>query len=105
MMNPFERFYDTKIDVYAAEENEYEKRGQKNLLGTVVCDIQPYRSDTESKPYGLSENVSYKLFCDKNDLMKTGRYVSFAGAWYMIATVEIWSFGMTVMIRSCDDAC
>ena len=47
MINPFERFYDTEIEVYEVGENTYEKKGEKTLLGSVVCDIQPY----ENEPY------------------------------------------------------
>ena len=39
MINPFERFYDTEIEVYEVGENTYEKKGEKTLLGSVVCDI------------------------------------------------------------------
>ena len=40
MINPFERFYDTEIEVYEVGENTYEKKGEKTLLGSVVCDIR-----------------------------------------------------------------
>ena len=36
MINPFERFYDTEIEVYEVGENTYEKKGEKTLLGSVV---------------------------------------------------------------------
>ena len=38
MINPFERFYDTEIEVYEVGENTYEKKGEKTLLG-VLCVI------------------------------------------------------------------
>ena len=55
MINPFERFYDTEIEVYEVGENTYEKR-VKNTLGSVVCDIQPYENELENRIYGLTEN-------------------------------------------------
>ena len=32
MINPFERFYDTEIEVYEVGENTYEKKGEKIVL-------------------------------------------------------------------------
>ncbi len=105
MINPFNRFYDTEIAVYEQGENSYDKKGEKTLLGNVICDIQPYSDNTESKIYGLDESRSYKLYCDKSDIIKNGRYVFFGGAWYMIVKTEIWSFGMTVVIRGVENEC
>lgn len=103
MINPFNRFYDTQISVYEQEESSYDKRGERNLLGKVICDIQPYNDSTESKLYGLSESRAYKLFCDKNSLIKNGRYVSFGETWYMIVKTENWSFGMTAVMRGVEN--
>ena len=61
MINPFERFYDTEIEVYEVGENTYEKKGEKTLLGSVVCDIQPYENELENRIYGLTENKKYKV--------------------------------------------
>ena len=69
MINPFERFYDTEIEVYEVGENTYEKKGEKTLLGSVVCDIQPYENELENRIYALTENKKYKVFCDKTDLI------------------------------------
>ena len=61
MINPFERFYDTEIEAYEVGENTYEKKGEKTLLGSVVCDIQPYENELENRIYGLTENKKYKV--------------------------------------------
>ena len=39
MINPFERFYDTEIEVYEVGENTYEKKGEKNTFWGVLCVI------------------------------------------------------------------
>ena len=85
MINPFERFYDTEIEVYEVGENTYEKKGEKTLLGSVVCDIQPYENELENRIYGLTENKKYKVFCDE---------------FFEIIKAECWNFGMTAMMRS-----
>ena len=102
-MNPFNRFYDTEISVYEAEKNTYSEKGHKNFLGTLICDLQPYESDSESKIYGLDENRSYKIFCDTNDLLKNGRYVNFGAQWYMIVSTQNWSMGMTAVMRGVEN--
>ncbi len=98
-MNPFNRFYDTQISVFASEENTYSKKGERTLVGTLVCDLQPYTSDTESKIYGLDHDRRYKVFCDTNDFLKVGRHVFFGGEWYMVVSIERWRMGMTALIR------
>lgn len=103
-MNPFNRFYDTEISVYEPLENTYSQKGEKNLLGVLVCDLQPYECDADSKIYGLDENKSYKIFCDLNELLENGRYVNFGGEWYMIVSVKRWSMGMTALMRGVCDA-
>lgn len=100
MINPFERFYDTEIEVYEVGENTYEKKGEKTLLGSVVCDIQPYENELENRIYGLTENKKYKVFCDKTDLIKIGRYAKFGDEFFEIIKAECWNFGMTAMMRS-----
>lgn len=100
MINSFERFYDTEIEVYEVGENTYEKKGEKTLLGSVVCDIQPYENELENRIYGLTENKKYKVFCDKTDLIKIGRYAKFGDEFFEIIKAECWNFGMTAMMRS-----
>ena len=68
MINPFERFYDTEIEVYEVGENTYEKKGEKTLLGSVVCDIQPYENELENRIYGLTENNNIKCSVTKQTL-------------------------------------
>ena len=46
MINPFERFYDTEIEVYEVGENTYEKKGEKTLLGSVIFSHMKMNSKT-----------------------------------------------------------
>ena len=104
MINPFNRFYDTEISVYEAEENTYEKKGEKTFIGTVICDIQPCGIDMQSKEYGLSENRAYKIFTDSNDIIAVGRYVLFGGDWYRIVRSEDGHFGQNAVMRGVEGA-
>ncbi len=103
MINPFNRFYDTELSVYEQSGSGYDSEGEMKLLGKVVCDIQPYEDDTESKMYSLSEKRSCKLFCDKNELIKNGRYIIFCGAKYMVVKTQNWDFGMSAVMRGTED--
>ena len=100
MINPFERFYDTEVGVYEREGGGYSERAKETLLDTLVCDLQPYTADTENKMYGLSTKKAYTIYCDKNDLLKNGRYILFGGEWYMIVSVNERRFGTSELIRS-----
>lgn len=104
MTNPFNRFYDTEISVYEAEENTYGKKGEKKLIGTLICDIQPCGADAQSKEYGLSENRAYKIFTDSNDIIDTGRYALFGGNWYRIVRSENGHFGQSALMREVESA-
>ncbi len=103
MINPFERFYDTETGVYEKSGGGYGERGEMTLLGNIVCDIQPLGADTEERIYGLSSERSYALYSDKNALLKTGRYVLFGGAWYIIVSVTERRLGASAVIRSVED--
>lgn len=104
MINPFNRFYDTEISVYEIGENTYDKEGEKSLIGTIICDVQPCGADAQSREYGLSENRAYKIFSDKNDIIAVGRYILFCGGWYRIIRSEKNLFGQNAVIRGIDDA-
>lgn len=102
MINPFNRFYDTRIDIYTAEKNSYNKKGERTFVTSITADIQPYTDNTEKKPFGLDENRACKMFCDKNSAVKCGAHVLFGGKWYMISAVSEGYFGMSAVIRSCE---
>ena len=78
-MNPFDRFYDTKISVYSEKNENYGNDGQDTFLGRVLCDIQPYDGDMDNEIYG--------------------RRVKIGGEWYRIVRAEIWKLGMCALIR------
>ncbi len=102
-MNPFNRFYDTEINVYEAEENTYERKGEKNFIGTIACDVQHCGGDMESSEYGFAENKAYKIFTDKNDILIAGRYVLFSGDWYRIVRSDKCRLGLTAVMRGVED--
>ncbi len=103
MLNPFNRFYDTTVEIYSRVDNGYTDGDAKTYLGKIVCDLQPYTGDTEDKPYGLSSEKMYKLYADRRGIIKTGNMVKFADGWYRIADTEEWSLGVTAVIRSVED--
>lgn len=104
MTDPFCRFYDVPLGVYElTDADSYDKRAEKSLVGNIVCDLQPLDSSLKAKLFGAEESREYKLFCDKNDIVKAGRYVLHGGEWYRIVSAEQWNFGMTAVMRLCAD--
>lgn len=98
-MKEFKRFYDTAVSVYSENDGGYDLTASDTLLGSVMCDVQPYDADTDSNIYGLSENKAYKLYCDKNDLIKNGRRVILDGEQFRIVRVESRKLGMSATVR------
>lgn len=97
-MKLFDRFYDVRANIYDVEENDYEKNGEKTYIGEIKCDLQPYKCDFESKIYGLSLDIKYKIFCDKSDCIKVGRIIEIDGECYEIMSVKNWRFGMELTV-------
>ena len=103
MLNPFERFYDTAVEIYSRMDNGYSDGDTKTYLGKIICDLQPYTGDTEDKLYGLSSEKQYKLYADNSAIIKEGNIVKFAEGYYMIVNVKEWRFGTVALIRSVGD--
>lgn len=98
-MKEFNRFYDREVSVYCEQNSGYDTVGEDTLLGTVICDVQPYDADTQSNIYGLSDNKAYKLYCSENDLIKSGRRVRLNGGLFRIIRVEQWKFGLSAIVK------
>lgn len=103
MINPFERFYDTEIEIYRLTDGGYSNGDTKTYLGKIICDLQPYRDETQDAMRGLSSDRQYKIYSDKYPIIKNGNLVLFGGAWYRIICTEEWSFGTTAVMRCIDD--
>lgn len=99
MTDPFERFYDAKTEVYEREGESYGDKGVMKPLGSLVCDLQPYRADTNEKAYGLENDMVYTLYSDNSDLLGNGRYILFGGEYYLIAGVSPRRLGCTAVLR------
>ena len=103
MNNPFERFYDTEIEIYKKTNGGYSNGDTKEYVGKIICDLQPYRKETEAGMRGLVCERQYKIFADKYPILTEGNLVLFGGRWYRIVRADEWTFGTTAIIRSVDD--
>lgn len=103
MTNPFDRFYDSEIEIYKVTDGGYSEGDTKIYLGKITCDLQPYRDETEPDARGLSTDRRYKIYADKYPILKNGNMALFGGEWYMITSAEEWSFGTVAVMRSMDD--
>lgn len=103
MINPFDRFYDVRLNVFQKGADSYSEKGKMTYMGSVMCDVQPLSEKTEQKMPSLEHGREYKLYCDNNDLIRTGRYISFGGSMYLITGDEHRSLGMTAVMRSVEN--
>lgn len=104
MINPFNIFYDTSVDIYSSEgQSGYDCIAEKTFSGSVICDIQPVEDCMEPKMYGQEINREYKLFCDSKDFINEGGYALCGGRWYRIVSVQRRKLGMSALLRLCAD--
>ena len=99
MNNPFERFYDEEIEIYKKTNGGYTNGDTKEYVGKIICDLQPYRVETEDSIRGLVTDKQYKIFADKYPILKVGNLVLFDGAWYRLTDVQEWTFGTSAIMR------
>lgn len=88
MMSPFSAWYDVELTVYDLDK--------ETMLGKIVGDVRLIANPLEDV------TCVYKLFCDKNDLIKNKRYIEFGDEAYLIAGVETWSMGMVAKLKICE---
>ncbi len=99
MSNPFSRFYNTAVKVYSDSGTDtYDSRAEKEEIGELVCDIQPYTDALSAKLYGADEDIKYKLYCDSTELIRVGRYIRLDGELYRIVSAGDWKLGMRAVI-------
>jgi hypothetical protein len=85
-------FYDTKIEIYDTPETE--------SIKTIYADFQPY-SGTVSFNYGLSLEISNRVFCDIDNVINENSYFKIYDAFYKIIYIKKWSDHMEIYLYKC----
>ena len=85
-------FYDTKIEIYLNPE--------ETPLKTIYADVQPYKG-TVGFNYGLSLEISKRVFCDTDKQINEESYFKIDNAFYKVLTIKEWSNHMEVFLYRC----
>ncbi len=85
-------FYDTKLEIYDTPETQ--------SIKTVYADFQPY-SGTVNFNYGLSLEISNKVFCDNDNVINENSYFKILDQWYKVLDIKKWSDHMEVYLYRC----
>jgi len=104
-------FYDKEIDIlglsqgYTDDDGIYHP-GEVIVTTTIPCDVQPYSSDLLYRDYGYNEQVTKRVFCDINSILKSGVYVSYKEPYeseatrYKIKRIIPWDDYMELMLNA-----
>lgn len=101
-MSVFSVFYNADVEIGEIKGGRrYDDDGitfQK--IGAFRADFQPYNGGLAEKEYGLSEEVTARIYTDEaNGILKTGRVAAIDDIRYDILYVETWEMGDVALLR------
>lgn len=100
--NPFERFYDTEIEIVKIKKGSgYSDRGRENteVLKKIICDIQSFNGGLAANEYGLSVECQYRIFANSSPYITEGNYARIADKLYKIIYAADWNFGKVAILQ------
>ena len=98
MSDPTEYFYRDTAEIYEiSSDGGYDPVGEKRLIKTISCDIQPYGGGLEAMERGFYGQGKIKLFCRPDNEIVRGSYVKHDGEFYIVTDVQKWSMGYEVI--------
>lgn len=102
MLNPFERFYNTEINIVRVKKGSgYSDRGNETTehLGTIICDLQPFNGGLAAKEYGLNTECQYRIFTDHSAYVTEGNHAKIDDKLYKIIYAANWHFGKVAILQ------
>lgn len=97
-------FYDKILNLLTNTEGYIDDwgiyhEGTESVLKTIDCDIQPYSGELLYREYGYQEQVTKRVFCDIDDDIKVGMFVTDSNEKkYKIIKVIDWDDYLDVML-------
>jgi len=85
-------FYNTKVKVYDYPGS--------TLIKTIYADLQPY-SATLNLDYGLSLEISHRLFCDYIKDIGANSYLKIDCDYYKVMDIKTWSDYLEIYLYKC----
>lgn len=71
----------------------------EKLLATHKADVQPVLNQAEYFQYGYTQNIEFKIFCDRDDLIILGATIKYKGVNYKVIKALDWGNYMEVLIN------
>lgn len=96
-------FYTKKIYLleevpgYVDDYGVYHEAGEE-IKKSIKCDVQPYSTERLYRDYGYNDKVTQRVFCDKDEDIKTGIKCLYQGKKYVVTRVIEWDDYMELMI-------
>lgn len=101
----FARFYKTPVEIYRLSSgSDYSSSAERELVCSVLADIQPFSGELSDMEYGLDAKRRFKMYCADCEGISEGGYVKVDGVFYQITYAERWEMGIAAVIeRVCQD--
>lgn len=97
--NPFNRFYTTDVTVVHYKKDDYSGETDRQVLGTLKADVQPYSGGKAHEEYGLDIECQMRMFCDADENISVKNCLEIAGTKYEIVHVAPWNMGLEVILK------
>jgi hypothetical protein len=85
-------FHNTKIEIFPSPEGV--------PLKSIYADVQPYLS-TVTFDYGVSLEISIRVFCDVDESISDQVYFKIDGFYYKVLSVKAWKNHMEIFLYRC----
>ena len=85
-------FYKTKIEILQSPEDV--------SIKTIDADVQPY-SSTVVFDYGVSLEISKRVFCDTDTEISEQLYLKIDNIYYKVLNIKGWSDHMEIFLYRC----
>lgn len=77
-------FYDKEISILDScghfDANELWIPTTPKVIKTIECDVQPYTKELAYKDYNFNEEVTYRVFCEPDKLIKNSTNIAYREA-------------------------
>lgn len=95
-----EVFYNTEFEVIKITRGTgYDRSERIERLCVLKGDLQPYGGGLAQKEYGLTAECSMRLYCNKNEHIRTGNHIEANGLRYRIEYAVNRGLGMLALLR------
>ncbi len=98
-------FYDKPIEILGKTEGYLDDAGiwhpgqEEGIKKRLMVDVQPYSKELAYRDYGFTEEVTYRIFSDVDNLIQVGTKISYRGKRFIINKVIDWDDHLEWMVK------